>query len=83
MLSTVIEVVITIFSAIVGVLPIPDSFVQGLDGFFGFIIQLLSAASWIIPLDLLVLCFGLIWAVDNYKVIFKVVAWLIERIPLL
>lgn len=83
MLSKIIDVVLTIIGGIVGVLPIPEGFVQGLDGFFEFIIQLLSAASWIIPLDLLVICFGLIWAVDNYKMIFKLVMWLIERIPLL
>lgn len=81
MLAGIINVVLSIVSVLVGVLPIPDAFVEGLDSFLAFIIDILSSASWLIPMDLLILCLGIVWAVDNYKLIFKFVMWLIERIP--
>lgn len=83
MFAKVVGAVLKIISLVVGILPIPDTFLVALDGVIAFIIELFTSASWFVPMDLLFLCLGIIWAVDNYRLLFDFVRWLIERIPFL
>ena len=67
----------SIVDTLIPPLGVPSVFWDNLDGAVAFIIQILGWASWFIPLDLLVMCFLAMIAVDNFGRIVQISKWAI------
>lgn len=60
---------------------VPPEFVSFLDGATSFLLELLAAASWLVPMDVLVVCLSVMVIVDNYKLFVRLSKYLISFIP--
>jgi len=75
--SWLLDLVFGLLSLIISPLPMSDEFARMLDGAFAWLINTIAAAGWILPLDTLVVCFGVIVVVDNYTLAFAFIRWIV------
>lgn len=79
----VIALITGVLGLLVGLFPAlnPDSnFISALDTGIALLIQFFDMARWFIPLDIFVLCFGVMFAVDHFALISKIVQYLVELV---
>lgn len=80
LINKLLEVVMTAFSALLSPLSLPEEFTGFIDKAFSFLIDMLTTASWFLPLNVIVTCFLVIIAVDNFALISRIVRWIIATI---
>lgn len=81
------EVVNMLLSAVIGIISkmlpafnLPQEFITQLDKGLSLVITLIEGASWILPLDVMLICFTTMLVVDNWAIIARIVQWIVELI---
>lgn len=74
------EAVLSFIDSAIGVLPVSDSFIAMVDGAIALIINIVGMSSWLVPLNVLVVCLGIVFTVENFHIIVGVTKWVIELI---
>lgn len=80
----ILELLINLFFGIVKLLLslIPKiELPQGFIGFFGDASYLISFASYFLPISTILACIGVIFIVDNIKLLMSIFNWIISKIP--
>lgn len=78
-----IAVVTGVIGLLVGLFPAfnPDSqVIQLLDAGIALLIQFLDMARWFLPLEVFVLCFGAMFAIDHFALISRIIQYLVELV---
>lgn len=81
MIEMIIGAILRLFTLLISPFQIPEQFLMQIDGAVSFIIDVLAGASWLIPMNILVVCLTVIFLVDNYALLVKFIKWLISIIP--
>lgn len=79
-IGNLIAFLLKILGVIMPSLDIDSVFILAIDDAIAFFINTLISASWFIPLDTLVMCLGVIFVVDNFSLVVKIVRWVIDLI---
>ncbi|ERK28213.1 hypothetical protein [Clostridium intestinale] len=79
-INAIINFLLGILDMILPKLGVPESFFNLIDGAVSTILGFLKAASWFIPLDILILCVTVMVIVDNFTLIVRVGQWIINLI---
>ena len=80
LIGILIAFVVGVLGLFFGLFPAfsPDSqFVQALDSAISFLIQFFDAARWFMPINIFLICIGVIWTVDNWALISRIVQYLV------
>lgn len=73
----IINFIIGLLGRLLPALSVPSEFIKGLDSVISFLIEVLQIASFLIPLDILIMCFGVIFLVDNFALFSRVSQFII------
>ena len=70
--------------AVLDILPnIPQSVISAIDSFFGLIFQGVHLVSFFVPMDMVAILIPLVIAIVNFDKIWKVIMFIIRKIPFL
>lgn len=79
-INTLIKIVVGILNRLLPALGVPNSFFVQVDGAVSGIISILQTASWFIPLDILVVCFGIMILADNFSILARIAQWIVRTV---
>lgn len=79
-INTLLGFIINIISKVIPVFNLSPDFIEKLDDGIALFIKLLEGVSYFIPLDVFVLCFGVILMVDNFALMARIGQFIIKLI---
>lgn len=80
LIKSILELIISLVSLILTPLSLPADFLAVVDGAISFVIDIIHFASWLLPVNIILICLSAIWVVDNWAIIWKIVKWVLELI---
>lgn len=80
LINKLIEALIVLLDTLLPALGVSDSFFQQADAAFAFFITLLQGAAYILPLDVMVTCLGIMFLVDNFSLFMNIGLFLLKLI---
>jgi hypothetical protein len=84
LLLDLLKVIFDIIMGLLGVLPdLPESIITALDEFFNLIFQGMNLVSFFLPMDTVKVLIPLVIAIINFDKIWKLVMFIIKKIPFL
>lgn len=69
LINAVLTMLITLIDKVMPVFGLPDEFYQKVDEAIVLLIQILRMGSYILPLDVMVYCLGIMLVADNLSVL--------------
>jgi hypothetical protein len=78
--NKLLETILAILSSILPVFPVSQQFFTTLDNAISWFVLLLQSANYFIPLDLYVVCFTCMIAIDNFGVFLRVALFVVKLI---
>lgn len=79
-INALLEIVVSFLNLILPALNLPDAFYANIDMAVSFIISMIHAASWLLPVDVMVTCFIVMFAVDHFAIFGRLAQWVINLI---
>lgn len=78
--NNLLSFIVKMLSKLLPALNVPSKFINAIDSCFAFFINFFGIASFFIPLDVLVMCLGVILLIDNFALISRVVQYILKLI---
>lgn len=78
--NNLLSFIVKMLSKLLPALHVPVNFINAVDSCFAFFIKFFGIASFFIPLDVLVMCLGVILLIDNFALISRVVQYILKLI---
>ncbi|MCX7746599.1 MAG: hypothetical protein N2645_06895 [Clostridia bacterium] len=79
-INTILRFLITLLDTLLPAIGLPDEFMAALDTAITAIINLINAAGYFIPLQTVVMCIGLVFAIDAGILAIRLGMWIIKLI---
>jgi len=79
-INSLLKFILILLGKLLPVLNIPNSFISSIDGMVTFFIQILRTASFFVPLDILVMCLTVMFVVDNFALLSRIVQYVLKLI---
>lgn len=79
-INAILKFLLGLLGKLLPALNVPPNFLSAMDGMVNFFIQILRTASFFIPLDILILCLGVMFVVDNFALLSRVVQYILKLI---
>lgn len=79
-INNLLTAILGIISSILPVFQLPKEFIEQLDKALVLVITLIEGASWILPMDVMLICFTTMLVVDNWAILVRIAQWIIELI---
>ena len=79
-LNKILTFLLSILDRVLPSLSVDQSFLTMIDGAISKFIGLIEGASWIVPLNVLVVCYGVMLIADNFTLLSRIGQWVIRTI---
>ena len=79
-INALMEFIITALDTILPVLGFSPDFLQQVDNGIIVLIDLIEGANYFLPLDVMVICWGAMLAVDHFALLMRIGQWFIKTV---
>lgn len=79
-INSLLKFILGLLGKLLPALNVPLGFMSSLDGMVSFFIQILRTASFFVPLDVLVICLTVMFVVDNFVLLSRVVQYILKLV---
>lgn len=79
-INTIMAILISLLDTLLPALGVPDSFFVTADTAFASFVTIIQGASFFVPLDIMVVCFGIMLLADNFALILRVGQFILKLI---
>ncbi len=80
LMNTILTFVVGLISSLLPVIGVSPEFTQKIDNAITIIINLLNNANYILPIDVMVLCWTVMLSFDISMLMFRIVQWIIKLV---
>ena len=80
-INSLFGLVINLLSVLLPSMGLSPAFIGSIDSALSFLIEVMHGASYFLPVDTMLMCLGVIIAVDNFSLISRLVKWFLSFIP--
>lgn len=79
-INAIVSLLASLLDKILPTLGISAEFIAKIDLAFSWFISLMQSASYFLPLDVFVICLGVMLVFDNWSLLFRVGQWVVKFI---